>query len=166
MNSRPKALILDSFYGASTALQVVQCLAAAGTFEVSVASLRKDSILRHSRWVERFHQLEADEQGAALVEQLKSILRGCSMDVVLPVDVDFIDVLLRYGDDELRGLSALPPLSDLETFRTACNKWLLSEFLERHELPHPQTVRFDPADPEAVHRLASAEVQVRVAAPP
>ena len=160
MNSRPKALILDSFYGASTALQVVQCLAAAGTFEVFVASLRKDSILRHSRWVKRFYHLEAGEQGAALVEQLKSILRGCSMDVVLPVDVDFIDVLLRHGDDELRGLSALPPLPDLETFRTACNKWLLSEFLERRDLPHPRTVRFDPADPEVLQRLEQLDPPV------
>lgn len=160
MKSQPTVLILDSRAGVGITVQVVQCLAAAGTFAVHLASPHRDSILRQSRWVKGFHFLEPCPEPAVGMDRLKAILRSVKPDVLLPVNVDQIDLLAKHGDEELRRLTRLTEQPSADMFRTACSKTLLSAFMEERGIPHPRTVRFDPADPAIPSKLLSLRFPV------
>lgn len=160
MKEKPTVLVLDSPAGVGITVQVVQCLAAAGTFGVEVASPHPDSILRHSRWVRGFHFLERTSDPARALDQIKTVLRRGGMDILLPINVDQIDFLITHGDAELRSLARLSEQPEREAFQTACSKTLLSAFMEKHGIPHPRTVRFASGDPEILEHLASLRLPV------
>jgi predicted ATP-grasp superfamily ATP-dependent carboligase len=69
------------------------------------------------------------------------------MDILLPINVDMIDFLISYADDELRSLVRWPVQPSSAAFQITSDKTLFSELLEAHEISQPKTVQFDPADP-------------------
>lgn len=158
MNSKPTVLVLDSPAGVGITVQVVQCLAAGGAFEIAVASPHPDSILKRSRWVKRFHHLPEAREPADILRRLDAILCEREADVVLPVNVDRIDLLISHGDGALR--AKLPPQPGREAFQTACSKTLLSAFMEAHGIPHPRTVRYEAGDRDVLKRLEDLRLPV------
>lgn len=156
--AKPTVLVLDCLAGVGTTLQVVQCLATTGAYRIVVASPHRNSILRHSRWVHSCYFLENDINPLQELIQLKEIIRKCNADVLLPVNVDSIDFLIRYGDHELHSIIKLPEQPSLETFRTACSKSLLATFLEIHDIPHPKTIQFIPSDRSNTERIETLQL--------
>ncbi len=157
---KPKVLILDSHAGVGITVQVVQCLAAGGAVDIFVASPHADSILRHSRWVKGFTYLPPGKDCGDFLMRLKDVLRKDKIDVLLPVNVDQIDFLVNNADDELRSMVRVTEQPPPKSFQTACSKTALSAFMEEHEVPHPRTVRFDPADPEVSRKLERLRMPV------
>lgn len=157
---KPKVLVLDSHAGVGITVQVVQCLADRGAFDIYVASPHRDSILRYSRWVKEVFYLPSSGENADRLEGIKKILREKRFDVLLPVNVDQIDFFVNCDDAELRSLVRVTEQPMAEMFQTACSKTALSAFMEEHEVPHPRTVRFDPADSEIGERLKRLRLPV------
>jgi len=160
VSSKPTVLILDSLAGVGISVQVIQCLAAGGAFDIAVASPHRGSILRHSRWVKRFHFLRSGLQPEEALDELKGVLKGGWADVLLPVNVDQIDLLIGHGAAGLAALAKLPLQPDPLAFRTACSKTLLSSFMEDNGIPHPRTVRFTAGDAAVRARLESLRLPV------
>ena len=141
---RPIVLIFGNHFG--VCIQAVQCLVAGGTFDVHVLSTERDSLLKWSRWVKKFHFIEPSSDRLRLLEDLKAVLRSDTIDVLLPINVDMIDFLITHGDDELRSLVRMPDQPFKASFDTACSKAFFSEFMEEQEIPHPKSVVFFASD--------------------
>lgn len=144
--AKPGVLILDLSDSVGIATQVLHCLAAAGTFDIQVASRSRNSSHRFSRWVKKLHFIENSSNSKALLEQLKAILRKGGIDVLLPVNIGDADLLVFHGDDELKSLVHITDQASPWARLTAGNKSFFSCFMEDLNLPYPRTVVFDAED--------------------
>ena len=70
------------------------------------------------------------------------------------------NIIIAQGDSELRSLAHLIEMPSAEAFRTAQSKSAFSMFLEQHNIPHPNTVRFNSADPSMPSRLDALRLPV------
>lgn len=150
--AKPKVLILQR---ASTSIvyQTVQCLAAAGTFEVHYLTNRPKSPIRFSRFLRSVHYLESCDDDLSLLKQLKSFLREHPMDVLLTINEEEIDFIIRNADEELRSMVRLPEMPSEEMFRIASSKVLLGSFMEEHNIPYPRSVCVDLSDPAGLNAV-------------
>jgi predicted ATP-grasp superfamily ATP-dependent carboligase len=90
----------------------------------------------------------------ARLNALTEIINRIHIDVILPVSEE--GVLFAATEREtLSKLATLPPIPDLESLKTAKNKWLLNQFACQHGLPAPETtlVTHDPTFGQRVSAL-------------
>jgi len=98
---------------------------------------------RHCR-LYKFRATGADH--GARLNAVTEMMKRVHVDVILPVSEE--GVLFAAAEREsLSKLAALPPIPDLESLKTARNKWLLNQFAGQHDLPVPEAalVTFDSA---------------------
>lgn len=161
MSQRPKRiLLLDSARGSGVTFQVVFCLAATRRFVIDVLTPHRDSPLRASRFVHRAGHLPLPNDPDHLVQQIHQCARSFESDLILPVNLDQIDLFTTSAVEPLLRDFAIPPQPSPEAFRIACSKTELSAFMEEHGVPHPATVRVPSGDPDSIQRALAMAMPV------
>ncbi|HMJ71555.1 MAG TPA: ATP-grasp domain-containing protein [Cyclobacteriaceae bacterium] len=158
---------------------VVHCLSVDKDIKVHILSKDPNANIRHSRLISSFKSydlpytapsvpgLESDQELAELIrfhhydssvqdQVTDAILRRAAeikADVIFPVDEHIIRILANSAD-KISKVAKLPPLPDFETFTVAIDKWKLAGFLDKHDVPHPKTIRYSAAtSDDEVRRL-------------
>jgi len=94
---------------------------------------------RFSRHCYRFlyRQIGADSQER--FEAISQIVKETGVDVLLPVETDWIEFAGTMRQS-LPQLLAVTPIPEPETYRIVNDKWLLAQFMQEHQVPGPPTV--------------------------
>ncbi|MGH8726910.1 MAG: ATP-grasp domain-containing protein [Burkholderiales bacterium] len=128
---------------ADLSFKVLTCLAQMPNVRVHVLSSKKNPRSRFSRFCQSFHFRDRGTEEEWL-QHINRVVRETGADVVLPV----FETGTRFAcvwRERLAQSAALPPLPSTGSFDLAADKGLFAEFLAKHELPHPRTVRLSVA---------------------
>jgi len=128
--------------GESTfALFVAHCFSYFPNVKIHVLSRKRWSPIRFSRYCHSYTFEQATDDATQL-DIIRQLVRKYRIDVFLPTDI--LSIYFAIANREsLKEMMALPPLPDAAAFEVANNKWLLSQFLEEHQIPGPPTVLVD-----------------------
>ncbi|MFT5288270.1 MAG: D-aspartate ligase [Planctomycetota bacterium] len=161
-NEMKRLLILDSRTSPMLTMRVVQCLAATKRFQLHVATPLRKSSQRHSRWVEQVHFVPDHNGFLNSLGEIANLTSTHQCDLVLPVNVDTIEMVISPEAEAFRQRVRLPALADPATFKVACSKYELTAFMEEKGIPHPKTVRIDPSRPESISEAEAMPLPVIV----
>jgi predicted ATP-grasp superfamily ATP-dependent carboligase len=143
VNDRPTVLIPDG--ESPFALKVLRCLAEVPGLKVSALSGDPGAPIRFSRHLSRFVTHTADKSDEARLDAMLQALKKLKADVVFPVDQATIRLVAAYRD-EFESVAALPPIVTPDVFDIASDKWLLTDFLRKGNIPYPATILFRPVE--------------------
>lgn len=132
-------LLSDKSY--TITLNVVQCLSQRGLKSIIIGSEGLD-ILAASRSCQKIFSLPSKvflQNEHLLLDTIKQTRREYEFTAIFPTGTDSTYFLCRHKAD-LSGMIAVPPLPSPDTFQTLNDKWQFSMFLERNNIPQPQTM--------------------------
>ena len=132
------------------ALKAVRCLARSASLletqnPVSIHLCTGSEIphlLRFSRHVDEIHPIPLQLPKWERAQMIADVARKIGADLIFPVSVEGNMLFAKYR--ELFGGMASTPISDLHTQRTADDKGLLVELMEKRGISHPPAVRLRP----------------------
>ena len=135
-----------------TLLYVVNCLSQIKSVKIFVMSNKKRYPMRFSRHIYNFSFYPKTEVELDWINNINKELQKHNIDLVMPIFENGIETIIRYKEHILykEKLCILP---NLDNFKTAKNKGLLSEFLNNHNLPHPKGILVQSAKTENVDIL-------------
>lgn len=131
------------------ALKVLRSLAADPSVRAHVLALGTHAPIRFSRHLASFHTHDIETYDTRRIERIVDLARALGVDVILPVDVQTTR-LLSLHRAEVERVAALPPLPDPDLLDRVSDKWLFSRLLADANAPHPQTILYDPNNPNEV----------------
>jgi predicted ATP-grasp superfamily ATP-dependent carboligase len=135
------------------ALSVLRCLAQIPGLRTSILSDDAWAPIRFSRYHTHFCSQRRDNTDEERVEAFYQIVKRTQADILLPVDQRTIRLLSVHAAT-LAPCTALVPLPETDAFDIAANKWLLAEFLTKHNLPYPPTILYQ-THPECDQHLSA-----------
>lgn len=121
---------------------VQSCLAHVPGVKTIVLSSNALDPLRFSRYTQQFfsHPQQSD---AEKLQAIDDTLNRTNIDIVLPVDTKTIRLLSAHKT-AIKAKTALAPLPTVDAIDTAANKWLLAQWLQKHDIPCPTTLLYQP----------------------
>lgn len=123
----------------SVALYVAHCLVQSRKVKLHILSSRRWNRCRffYHRSSYQFRPTMGDNE--EYFKAIADLVKRLNIDVILPVSTRGIKfAATRY--QALSELAALPSLPSLQSFRTANNKWLLTEISHQHHIPVPRSI--------------------------
>lgn len=120
---------------------VQSCLAHIPGVEVIVLSNNAWDPMRFSRYTSQFFSYRCNGGNAAKLAAIEETLKRTHVDIILPVDTSTMRLLSAHGAS-LLAKTALAPLPDVEAIDIAENKWLLAQWLQKHQIPRPTTLLY------------------------
>ncbi|SJM89511.1 putative Carbamoylphosphate synthase large subunit [Crenothrix polyspora] len=124
------------------AYSVQSCLAQVPGIELNVLSNNVWDPMRFSRYTRQF--LSYSQKGnddEAKLTAIYDAVKKTQADIVLPVDTETIR-LLSLHSASLKTMTALAPVPEVEAIDIAANKWLLAEWLQKHQIACPITLLY------------------------
>lgn len=107
----------------------------------------------------RFHHYDPQMKDA-VVDAILKAAGETKADVIFPVDEHIIKTLAS-SSDKINKVAKLPPLPDYNTFEVAIDKWKLAQFLDKHGIPHPTTIKYEPGVNEDAIRALKFPVIIK-----
>lgn len=131
--------------GETYALSVARCLAEEKDINTFVMAEDKQDSIRFSRHIAKFIHHPHEQQKEAKLEAIVDTIEKTKADILLPVGIKSIRLISEHKES-LSKIVACPPTPDVRSFDIADDKWLLSQWLKEHHIPHPDTRLFRPMD--------------------
>jgi D-aspartate ligase len=120
-------------------LWTARSLAHSKRVKLYILSDKRWTPVRFSRHCRLYKFRPSGGDHKARLNGLAETVNRVHVDIILPIGEE--GVLFAAAEREtLSKLAALPPIPDLESLRTARNKWLLNQFARQHDLPAPEAV--------------------------
>jgi predicted ATP-grasp superfamily ATP-dependent carboligase len=120
-------------------LKVARCLGHQPGLKTHVLSHIETPLpLRHSRYVSSYGIHPDTDEG--WLDAIGDTIKRRSIDVLCPIKETAVRFISR-NRDQLEPLAALHPVTATDTFEIATEKGKLAEFLTRHDLEVPKTIR-------------------------
>ncbi|MDH4135310.1 MAG: ATP-grasp domain-containing protein [Anaerolineae bacterium] len=94
---------------------------------------------RFSRHCHKFLYKQIGTDYQERLEAIAQIVQETGVDVLLPVETDWIEFAGAMRQS-LSQLLAVAPVPEPETYKIVNNKWLLALFMQAHQVPGPPTV--------------------------
>ncbi len=126
------------------ALLVLHCFAHFPNVKVHVLSKNRWSPARFSRY-QCGYVFRHSREGGSMLDAVMDVARRERIDVLLPVDTNAISFAIA-NRETLSTSMKIVPLPDRESFEIVNNKWSLAQYLEKTQMPGPQTVLVDYGD--------------------
>lgn len=121
------------------ALKVLRCLAQVPDIRVHVLARDSQSPTKFSRHRAEFFTHTVDGFDEKRLDVILQTAKQIKPDVILPVDQPTIRLIAKY-QSEAQSTAALPPLASAALIDLVSDKWLLTEFLKKENIPHPATI--------------------------
>lgn len=121
------------------ALFVLHGFVGMSNVQLTVLSGDRWAPARFSRHCHRFLHRQAGTDPQERLEEIAQVVRDTGVDVLLPVETDWITFVGAMRQQLSKSL-AVVPVPEPEAYRTVNNKWLLAQFMEEHQVPGPPTV--------------------------
>ncbi len=136
------------------ALWVARSLTDSGQVRLHILSSKRWMPVRFSHHCRLYKFDSSRANYAQRLDALAEITRHTHIDVILPVSEEGV-LFAATKREALSKLAALPPIPEIETLKTAKNKWLLNQFACQYDLPVPEAilVTFDSAFDRRVSAL-------------
>lgn len=123
------------------AMSVMRCLAQVPNVRINILSHNRWPPTRFSKHRTDFFSRTKNQDYEKQLNNLYQLIKKTKPDIVLPVDQPTIRFLSVYGE-ALTPITAITPTPLPDIFDIAANKWLLSEFLKKNNIPHPSTILY------------------------
>jgi predicted ATP-grasp superfamily ATP-dependent carboligase len=121
------------------ALFVIHSFIGIPNVKLYVLSNHRWAPARFSRYCHKFIHRQIGTDYQERLEAIAQIVRETEVDVLLPVETDWIGFASAMRP-ALSQLLAVAPVPEPETYKIVNNKWLLAQFLQAHQVPGPPTV--------------------------
>ena len=141
MKKEKLRVLIPDGEGDNFALSVLRCLGQVPDIRVSVLSQERWPSLRFSRYQSDFFLHNVDSFDRQRLDVILQVARQVKADIILPVNQPAIRLISKYCD-EVHPIAALPPLPKPELMDIVSDKWLLAEYLEKENIPHPSTILY------------------------
>lgn len=142
---KPSLCVLIPDGESEFALFVAHCLAPYPNVQLHVLSGERWAPLRFSRYCRTYTMRPPAAADASSLNVVSEVVRKHKVDVLLPTSSAWIAFAIA-NRQKLCEFVALPPLPEADAFQIANDKWLLAQFLQRHQIPCPPTLLVDYRD--------------------
>lgn len=121
------------------ALFVTHCLARSDNVKLYILSTESWPATRFSRYCHTFTHMPRPSADKTYLESIAEIVKKHNIDVLLPTETEWISFAVA-NKEVLSKFVAVVPLPDRETIKIANDKWLLAEYLSKHDIQYPPTI--------------------------
>ena len=121
---------------------VVHCLGQIPGVKVFIVSKEKGHPLKFSRYCHGYGLIAEEYDLYNLKIFIKNFIFENNIDFLLPVHEEDINFTLN-SYSEFSNIVDIAPLPTPEGMKIMTNKWKLSQFLYRNNIPHPKTILYD-----------------------
>jgi predicted ATP-grasp superfamily ATP-dependent carboligase len=139
MNKQISVLIPDG--ESNHALIVARCLAQVPDLKVHVLSEVPWAPLRFSRRRSSYQVKPRETNRDQYLTVIRNAIKKTKADIILPVDEKAILLASSFSED-LAAIASTVPIPSIETFQMATDKWMLAEFMNRKQIPTPETILY------------------------
>jgi len=132
--------VLITGVGSTTAVSAIKGLRKQGTFNTFVvgADLNDGNNIAGAAFCDNFYRIPPASEGKAYIDRLLDVIRGESIDLLIPIVDSELEVLSRYGDVVARSTYLL--LSSYDTVMTCNDKMRTFHLFTRLGVPTLKTV--------------------------
>ncbi|WP_276392074.1 ATP-grasp domain-containing protein [Eudoraea chungangensis] len=120
---------------------VLNCLSLFQNVRIHLLSTEKFNAPRFSKNIKSYSYCGDKTYSEKWVERVQEAIKKHQIDIILPVQMESFPVFTKL-QDVLPKKVALVPLPQMDSFKTASNKWFLAKHLEQYGIPGPRTSLF------------------------
>ncbi len=140
MNDKPLTILIPDGE-TDLALKVLRCLSLVPNLQVKILCREKWNPIRLSRHHSGFHTHTVDAFDRERLDVILDLAKKLKVDIILPVDQASIRLIAAHLE-EVKSVAALPPIASADVIDIAADKWLLTNVLERENIPYPKSVLY------------------------
>lgn len=132
-------ILLVDDKGGPYILDTIRCLSTEKEMNIFVVSPEQKpyfNTISYSKYVKKYAYITVNND-LEKVNKIKALTKEWQIDTILPIKQSNYKFFVEYKN-ELNGL-LFPPIPTQESFEMVSDKWLLSQWMDKHSFPSPQS---------------------------